>query len=220
MSKVHAALSRIPWFEALDPALQDALTGRGTLQRMDAGRWLFGEGNVMDHAALIVAGTAGIYRSVAASRSVLVGIVGPGTLVGQVHSFPGELPYTAIARSEVVMVHFPRALGHPDRQNGDISSVFARLLAGQLATTLQRTADRTSLSPLARVAAEIAYLAGQFGEDPIQTTQDELGEMVGLSRKTVNRCLGELAKQGSIANGYAELRVRDVRKLQAVITDG
>lgn len=219
MSKVHEALSCISWFATLNPALQDALIGRGKLERTAAGRWLFGEGNVMDHAALIVAGTAGIYRSVAASRSVLVGIVGPGTLVGQVHSFPGELPYTAIARSDVVMVHFPRAFGDPGRQNGDISSVFARLLAGQLATTLQRTADRTSLAPLARVAAEIAYLAGQFGEDPVQTSQDELGEMIGLSRKTVNRCLGELAKQGAIINGYAELRIRDARKLQAAITD-
>jgi CRP/FNR family transcriptional regulator, cyclic AMP receptor protein len=219
MSKVYAALSRMVWFAELDPALGRTLADKGTLERPSAGRWLFGEGNMMDHAALIVAGAAGIYRSVAASRSVLVGIVGPGTLIGQVHSFRGELPYTAVARTDVEMVHFRRGLGDAGTHNGDIPSIFAGLLARQLATTLQRTADRTALPPLARVAAEIAYLIGQFGNDPVLTTQDELGEMVGLSRKTVNRCLGELARQGAIFNGYAELRIMDSEKLQAVITD-
>lgn len=217
MSEFLTALSALPGYAGMSMPLRQALLEEGRLEHLRPGKWLFGEGNEPNQPALILAGLMGIYRSVA-SQTVLVGIVGAGTLVGQMAAEDARLPYTAIARTNVTIAHFARSsveLGSDPP--GRLAPFLLGLSSRQMSTTLQRIADRANLPPVARVAAEIAYLAQQSGPNPVESTQEELAEMIGLSRKTVNRSLKALEGMGLIEVSYARVTVRDLDRMQKIV---
>ena len=118
---------------------------------------------------------------------------------------------------DMTVARFPR-MDAPSSK--PLASGLAHFLLGlqarQVGTMLQRTTDRANLPPLACVAAELVYLAEQVPSLPIEVNQQELGEMVGLSRKTVNRCLGELSRRGAISNQYSAISIVDPGILKAM----
>jgi len=65
----------------------------------------------------------------------------------------------------------------------------------------------------ARVAQKLLQV--DPGDGPLLTlTQTALGEMVGLSRNTLNRVLAALERAGALHVGYARIQVRDRAKLE------
>ena len=75
-----------------------------------------------------------------------------------------------------------------------------------------------SLPPESRVASELAVLFNPIlypgNRDTIAISQEELANLVGLSRQRTNRALKSLAQTGLIRVDYRGVRVLDVEKLR------
>jgi CRP-like cAMP-binding protein len=72
---------------------------------------------------------------------------------------------------------------------------------------------------VARVAHKLLQL--DPGDGPcVSLTQTALGEMVGLSRNTLNRVLATLERAGALHVGYARIQVTDRAKLEHVARFG
>jgi CRP/FNR family cyclic AMP-dependent transcriptional regulator len=79
-----------------------------------------------------------------------------------------------------------------------------------------------SLPPESRVASELAVLFNPIlypgNRDTIAISQEELANLVGLSRQRTNRALKSLAQSGLIRVDYRGVRVLDVEKLRDYAT--
>ena len=64
----------------------------------------------------------------------------------------------------------------------------------------------------------VGYLAGGAktveADGTIRCTHEEIGAAVGVSRVTVSRVLGDLAKAGAVSTGYRTLKIANRASLQ------
>ena len=194
-----------PLFAALDPEDQRALRAQMVEVKLPRGRALFNEGDPGDRLYVVTAGKIKLGRTAADGRENLLAVMGPGEMFGELSLFdPGPRTASATAVTDTTLIGLgntdlrPWLLQHPQ--------VAARLLAA-LARRLRRTneamADLVFSDVPGRVAKALLDLAQRFGEatdDGLRVshdlTQEELAQLVGASRETVNKALADFATRG------------------------
>jgi len=94
-----------------------------------------------------------------------------------------------------------------------------RLAAMNTTTAMASVSCLLIRDSAARVAQKLLQV--DPGDGPLLTlTQTALGEMVGLSRNTLNRVLAALERAGAVQVGYARIQVRDRGRLEHVARSG
>ena len=198
-------LTKAPLFAELDDGSAEALEkAMGTL-RLSKGEILFREGETEDRLYVVVAGKIKLGRSGSAGRENLLAVLGPGQMFGELSVFdpgPRSTTATAVTAVEVRTLEHDELMrwieGHPE---------VARSLLGQLAARLRRAndvvADLVFSDVPGRVAKQLLELARRFGDrkdDGVHVhhdlTQEELAQLVGASRETVNKALADFAARG------------------------
>lgn len=81
---------------------------------------------------------------------------------------------------------------------------------------LRMAADLISLGPRQRLAARLLAAAEGLGSTEIMLSQELLGELTGLTRKTVNHHLGALERAGLIKAGYGRISICNSAELRRV----
>ncbi|MHB8185539.1 MAG: Crp/Fnr family transcriptional regulator [Dermatophilaceae bacterium] len=214
---------RSPLFAALDDEAAGALMETMTASHLERGDILFREGDRGDRLYVIGEGKIKLGRTSADGRENLLAVLGPGEMFGELSLFdPGARTATATAVAETQLI----ALGHDDL-NAFLSgrpAVAATLLAA-LARRLRRTnealADLVFTDVPGRVAKALLDLSNRFGrpaEDgvlvPHDLTQEELAQLVGASRETVNKALADFATRGWIKLEARAVLLMDVERLK------
>ncbi len=171
------------------------------------GERLFAEGDLGDCLYLVISGKVKLTRTAPDGRESLVSVHGPGDMFGELAMFdPTYRTSTAVAVTDARLAE----IDHDDlRQVLTTRPAVSLLLLKALAQRLRRiTETNTNLiftDVPGRVAKALLELAGKFGvpgEDGIQVnhdlTQEELAQLVGASRETVNKALADFATRGWI----------------------
>ncbi|MEP6628904.1 MAG: Crp/Fnr family transcriptional regulator, partial [Lapillicoccus sp.] len=150
-------------------------------------------------------------------------ILGPGEMFGELSLFdPGPRTMTATAVAETQLME----LGN-DSLTGLLSGrpEVAKALLGALAQRLRRTnehlADLVFTDVPGRVAKALLDLAARFGR-PVEEgvmvshdlTQEELAQLVGASRETVNKALADFATRGWLKLEARAVLLLDVERLR------
>ncbi len=191
--------------------------------RLSRGEVLFHEGDTEDRLYVVVSGKIKLGRSGSAGRENLLAVLGPGQMFGELSVFdpgPRSTSATAVTASEL------RTLEH-DELNSWLSHnpEVAQGLLGQLAARLRRAndvvADLVFSDVPGRVAKALLDLASRFGarrDDGIQVnhdlTQEELAQLVGASRETVNKALADFAARGWIRLEPRSVTLLDVERVE------
>jgi len=190
------------------------------LERSDI---LFREGEQGDRIYVIGEGKIKLGRSSVDGRENLLAILGPGEMFGELSLFdPGPRTATATAIAETQLI----ALGHDDLDSFLLGrpAVAANLLAA-LARRLRRTnealADLVFTDVPGRVAKALLDLSTRFGRPADEgilvaheLTQEELAQLVGASRETVNKALADFASRGWIKLEARAVVLTDVERLK------
>ena len=200
-------ISQVPLFEGLDEAQQNSLRskmGQTTLRR---GEVLFEEGEPGNRLYIITEGKVKLGHTSMDGRENLLAVLGPGEIIGELTLFdPGPRSTTATAVSPVTLLH----LDHADLNaildtNPTMGKHMLRALARRLRRTNESLADLVFSDVPGRVAKALIDLADRFGtpaEDgvhvPHDLTQEELAQLVGASRETVNKSLADFVSRGWI----------------------
>jgi CRP/FNR family transcriptional regulator, cyclic AMP receptor protein len=198
-------LSRAPLFEALDLESAAELRTIVTEVLLPRGQRLFAEGDEGDRLFVILDGKIKLTRMASDGRENLVSVLGPGEMFGELSLFdPRPRTMSAGSVTETRLA----ALAH-DALRPWITSrpQVAMHLLGALARRLRRTnevmADLVFTDVPGRVAKALLDLSDRFGqeqEDGIHVhhdlTQEELAQLVGASRETVNKALADFAGRG------------------------
>jgi len=198
-------LREAPLFSSLDDEAANSLRGSMSETRIGRGDVLFHEGDSGDRLYVVTDGKIKLGRTSADGRENLLAILGPGQMFGELSLFdPGPRSATATAVTPCTMM----SLGHDEllRWLEDQPSVALGLL-NQLAARLRKTsdvvADLVFSDVPGRVAKALLDLSRRFGrtaDDGIHVhhdlTQEELAQLVGASRETVNKALADFAMRG------------------------
>ena len=216
-------LTKAPLFAELDVESATALEkAMGTL-RLSKGEILFREGETEDRLYVVVAGKIKLGRSGSAGRENLLAVLGPGQMFGELSVFdpgPRSSTATAVTAVEVRTLEHDELMhwieGHPE---------VARSLLAQLAGRLRRAndvvADLVFSDVPGRVAKQLLELARRFGDrkdDGLHVhhdlTQEELAQLVGASRETVNKALADFAARGWIRLEPRSVTLLDVERVE------
>jgi CRP-like cAMP-binding protein len=216
-------LKKAPLFARLDDEAANALSAAMGTIRLAKGEVLFHEGDSEDRLYVVVSGKIKLGRSGSAGRENLIAVLGPGQMFGELSLFdrgPRSTTATAVTPCEI------RTLEH-DELMGWLTGrpEVAQSLLGQLAARLRRAndvvADMVFSDVPGRVAKQLLELAQRFGDkrdDGVHVhhdlTQEELAQLVGASRETVNKALADFAARGWIRLEPRSVTILDVERVE------
>lgn len=200
-------LSRAGIFQGVERSAVSALTKQ--LQPVDfpRGHTVFAEGEPGDRLYIIISGKVKIgQRSLDGQENLLI-IMGPSDMFGEMSIFdPGPRTANATTITEVRAVSMDRnALRAWIADRPEIAEQLLRVLARRLRRTNNNLADLIFTDVPGRVAKQLMQLAQRFGtqEDGAlrvthDLTQEEIAQLVGASRESVNKALAEFVHRGWI----------------------
>lgn len=213
---------KAPLFAALDEVTADQLLDSMTPHRLSRGEVVFREGDAGDSLYVIITGKVKLARASGDGRESLMSVLGPGEMFGELSLFdPGPRHSTGYVVSDSELI----SLGN-DALRGFLAEhpeVAMQMLAG-LAHRLRRTnegiSDLVFTDVPGRVAKALLDLSDRFGRRTENgmlvahdLTQEELAQLVGASRETVNKALADFAHRGWLTLGAKAVTLLDTDRL-------
>jgi CRP/FNR family transcriptional regulator len=202
---MDGVLADVPLFAALDADDAQVLSTELTTREVPRGHVVFNEGDAGDRLFVVLDGKVKISRTASDGRENLLTVLGPGEMFGELSLFdPGPRTATATAVTESTL----GSLDHDDLRplllaRPAVAMHLLRALAQRLRRTNEAMADLVFSDVPGRVANALLGLAEKFGVtdgDGVRVqhdlTQEELAQLVGASRETVNKALSEFANRG------------------------
>ena len=216
-------LRQAPLFSALDDEAATALRNSMAETRLRRGDVLFHEGDSGDKLYIVAEGKVKLGRTSSDGRENLLAILGPGQMFGELSLFdPGPRTATATAVAETQLV----SMGHDQLKEflstrPGVASTLLAALARRLRRTNEVLADLVFTDVPGRVAKALLDLAARFGR-PVDEgvlvahdlTQEELAQLVGASRETVNKALADFASRGWLRLEARAVLLLDVERLR------
>ena len=198
-------LSRAGIFQGVEPNAASALTSQLQPADFPRGHTVFAQGEPGDRLYIIISGKVKIGRRSPDGRDHLLTIMGPSDMFGELSIFdPGPRTSSATAVTEVRAYTMDRpALREWIGKRPEIAEQLLRVLARRLRRTNNMLADLIFTDVPGRVAKSLLQLARQFGSQESgllrvthDLTQEEIAQLVGASRETVNKALADFAHRG------------------------
>lgn len=211
-----------PLFANLDDFEARALLDSMAPVSLARGETLFREGERGDRLYVITSGKIKLGHTALDGRENLLAVLGPGELIGELSLFdPGPRTATATGVSDAELKELPHAqlvahlAAHP---------AVAMPLLGALAQRLRRTnealADLVFSDVPGRVAKALLDLSQRFGQEiddgvrvAHELTQEELAQLVGASRETVNKALADFTARHWIRREGRAIILLDIARL-------
>ncbi|MER7277031.1 Crp/Fnr family transcriptional regulator [Dactylosporangium sp. CA-052675] len=216
------ALARSGIMQGIDADAAEELA-RG-LDHVDVRRGdvLFNEGEPGDSLYIVLQGKIKLGRRAHDGRQNLLAIMGPGDMVGELALFdPGPRTATATAVVDSRASRLTKAsLRSWLVRRPEIAEQLLRVLARRLRRTNDALADLIFTDVPGRVAKKLLQLAGPFGvrdggvlRVTHDLTQEELAQLVGASRETVNKALADFSSRGWIRLEGKSVVIADPERL-------
>jgi CRP/FNR family transcriptional regulator, cyclic AMP receptor protein len=149
-------------------------------------------------------------------------VLGPGEMFGELSLFdPRPRTSSAVAVTDTRLA----ALAHDELRDWltgrpDVSLHLLRALAQRLRRANDVMADLVFTDVPGRVAKALLDLADRFGEQTAEglqvhhdLTQEELAQLVGASRETVNKALADFAARGWLTLSAKSVLIIDAERL-------
>ncbi len=223
MTVTDDVLRQAPLFSGLDDEVASALEASMSSATLRRGEILFSEGDDGDQLYVVTEGKIKLGRTSPDGRENLLAILGPGQMFGELSFFdPGPRSATATAVTDVEL----KSLGHEAlspilNAHPDVAHALLNQLAGRLRRTNEVVGDLVFSDVPGRVAKALLDLASRFGrraDDGIHVnhdlTQEELAQLVGASRETVNKALADFASRGWLRLEPRSVVILDLERLQ------
>jgi len=212
-----------PLFAALDDAQAASLRASMDSVKIAKGGILFREGDEGEHVYVIVDGKLKLGTSSTDGRENLLSILGPGEMFGELSLFdPGPRTSTATAVTDAKLL----SLSHEKlipwlKGNPEVSLHLLARLAQRLRRTNEAVGDLVFSDVPGRVAKALIDLGARFGKQTDEglyvhhdLTQEELAQLVGASRETVNKALADFAGRNWLKLDGRAVLITDLERLE------
>jgi CRP-like cAMP-binding protein len=216
-------LSSVSIFTSLGEGDLDNLLRVTTTKRLDKKEVLFRKGDPGKQLYGVLSGRLKVMASAADGRELVFNLMGPGEVIGEIALMDSDArsaTVVAVERSELLTLHrrelFPFLERHPK-----VAIRLAGVLARRLRRLSEHTEDALFLPLPSRMAKTLIALAASYGHEgdspvDIRLAQQDLGDMVGTSRESVNKQLRAWEQDGLVTLKRERVTLNDLDALRLI----
>jgi CRP/FNR family transcriptional regulator, cyclic AMP receptor protein len=223
VDNAEGVLRRAPLFDALDDDGARTLRRQMAEVKLSRGEHLFNEGEDGDALYVVLDGKMKLTRAASDGRENLLSVIGPGEMFGELSLFdPRPRTSSASAVTDAVLASLKHEALMPWlRERPEVSLHMLRALSQRLRRANDVMADLVFTDVPGRVAKNLLDLADRFGSKEADglhvhhdLTQEELAQLVGASRETVNKALADFAARGWLQISARSVLILDAERLR------
>ena len=221
-----SVLRKHPYFADLEPEAFDQLCRYAKHSTLKRGATLFSKGDPGISLYAVISGSVKISISSPDGRNAILNIIGPGEIFGEIALLDGGARSTdAIANTNCELFtidkreFIPFVRNQPTlamkfiellctrlrRTSDQVEQVILQNLPGRLASALLRLTEKQKLEPQGRTVA---------------ITQQEISEMVGMTRESINKQLRAWAARDWVRLEHGAIVVLKAELLQTLVDAG
>ena len=218
----EAVVRKAPIFLGLDEAAATTLRSSMTLVKLRKGQSLFKEGDDGDHLFIVSSGKVKLGTKSPDGRENLLMILGPGDMFGDLSLFdsgPRTATATAVTDTKLLSLGQDKVIPWV-KEHPEVSLHLLARLASRLRRTNEVVGDLVFSDVPGRVAKALIDLGVKFGEKREEglfvnhdLTQEELAQLVGASRETVNKALADFAQRGWLRLEARSVMILDYERM-------
>ena len=221
-----SVLRKHPYFADLEPDAFDQLCRYAKHTTLKRGATIASKGDPGTSLFAVISGTVKISVSSPDGRNAILNLIGPGEIFGEVALLDG------LSRSADVIANTNCELFIIDRRDFipfvRSQPTLAMKLIELLCERLRRTSDQVEQIILqnlpGRLASALPRLTDRHkatqGERTIAITQQEISEMVGMTRESINKQLRAWAGRGWVRLEHGAIVVLKPEPLQTLVEAG
>lgn len=209
-------LRRNSLFGVLNDAEMDAVMGMARLRKAAAEERIFTKGDPGDSLYVILRGRVAVQTESQDAKLMLLNILDSGSVFGEIAMLDGgERTATVVAQEPTELLRIDRRDFMPFlEQRADLCIRLMSVLCERVRWTSAIIEDTVFLNVTRRLAKRILMLAHNYGRSSETGTriatfisQEDLANMLGVSREIVNKTLRSFQNAGAISyrNGYLVL---------------
>ena len=233
-TKHQALLRSIPLFAGLTEQELAKIAALAQVRQYATRTVVVNQGDAALALFAIVRGRLKVASCGPDGRDTVLGIMSDGEVFGEVALIDGGVrsaTCTTVEPSELLVLDRAEFLELLEK-SPTIAVKLLHVLAGRLRRLSQRSEDAAFLDVPSRLARSLLDLATRFGERrrapasgiciTLKLSQQELGDLVGATRESVNKHLSEWTRQGFLEVHGGRMIISDidsVRRLAKVADD-
>ena len=219
---VDDVLAAAGLFQGMAPEAAESLAAALHTAEYSRGETVFVEGEQGDTLFVVLSGKVKIGRRALDGRENMLSVMGPSDMFGELSLFdPGPRTATATVLTDARLASLAHTALRPWlSEQPEIAEVLLRVLARRLRRTNDALADLIFTDVPGRVAKALLALSERFGTqegDGMRVhhdlTQEELAQLVGASRETVNKALADFASRGWMRVDSRAVTILDADRL-------
>lgn len=205
-------------FSALDEAEAAALMKIARVVRYPARHTVFREGEPGDHLLVVMQGRVKVSLASADGKEAILSLLEPGDVFGEMALLDGEArsaSVTAMEASTFLVIWRRDFLPFLER-NPQVALKLLAALSRRLRATNDLVGNLSFLNLPARLARILLNLGQQYGRVTaegiaigLKLSQEELGNLVGVSRESVNRQVRHWVEAGVLEYTHGTLVVKN-----------
>jgi CRP/FNR family transcriptional regulator, cyclic AMP receptor protein len=209
------------WLRGEAAGLIEALLAHGRLLHLNSGAWAQTEGDEQRGLVVVISGVVHVSCQASGNRNVLIGHCEAGAVLGHATRFSGgpRLVTAVCAQPTVLLAVSERGLEEVATHWPTLWRALAASAYSYTRRTVRALAELISLPPRQRLASRLLIMGdGPCGqsEPVVRLSQQAIGEMIGVTRKTVNAHLASFERAQLIKASYNRIILRDLAGLRRV----
>ena len=215
------ALSRSVIFGRLAPDLLSMLAAEARERQMTSGEHLFRRGDDGGSMMAILAGDVRISIGSVDGREHVLRRLGAGEVFGEIAVIDGR-PRTADAAAETngrLLVFERSSLQACMTRDPRLAVSLLGMLCDRLRSTSLHLEALLFYNTASRLAQVLLTLVAPRPAGSVDITQSALGNMVGATRESINKCLRDWEKRGWVALRPGRVTVRDTAALSLLLPE-
>ncbi len=217
----HEQLWDLSFFVNLDPQYMDQLANACSEVHLEAGHILHRRGDEGSACFGIISGQLKAFAHESTGKEMTLAVLNPGSWFGEI-SLVDDLPRThgTIATQPTVILKMPKtAFDLAIAQQPSIAMDVSRHLCQRLRLAFTAVEESVLLTLNQRLAKKLLYI--QTPQDSLkqtktltQVSQQEIAQMLGVSRQSVSKQLTQWAKDGVLELSYNSFSILNENKLK------
>jgi len=228
LEKHRSLLGSIALFAGLTPEQLEKIAALAQVRSYSGREVVVNQGEPARALFAIVRGRLKVTSSGPDGRDTVLGIMAEGEVFGEVALLDGGLrsaTCTAIEPCELLVIDRAQFMDLLESSPA-IAVKLLDVLAQRLRRLSQRSEDAAFLDVPSRLARSLLDLASRFGESvpapsaeiriSLKLSQQELGDLVGATRESVNKHLSEWTRQGMVRLQGGRMIISDIEGVRRI----
>src|SRR6056297_485577 len=217
-------VKEIPFFSLLTDKELELIDAIAVNKKFKKGEYIFFEGESGDKFFIIKEGQVKLNKMIKNGDEQILNIFSNNDIIAEIVAFDkGSYPASAVTMTDTEVIVFDQSeledliMKHPS-----IGLKLLREMSHRLRRAQENVRDLALKDSSAKVAGLLIFLAEKYGEKKkdktvldISLTQQELASMIGSSRETVSRVLGQFEGEELIKTSRKKIIIYKIDKIKS-----